>query len=150
MAQSVNELDGPDRAQAVVAQVGADVGGQMEDEFRAAFDLHERLTPQQVAACLVRLKHAIEGGFPIESVADDHITLVNDRCPFGEQVRRAPSLCRMTSSVFGGIAARNSERGAVVVLEERIAVGDPGCRVHVLLDPSPDQHSLGHHYRTPT
>jgi hypothetical protein len=56
----------------------------------------------------------------------------------------------MTSSVFGGIAARNSEHEAVVVLEERIAVGDPGCRVHVLLDPPPDQHALGHRYRTPT
>jgi anti-sigma regulatory factor (Ser/Thr protein kinase) len=149
MAQSVDELDGPDRAQAVVAQVGADVGGQMEAEFRTAFGLGERLTPQQLATCFMRLKHAIEGGFSVESITDDRIILVNDRCPFGEQVQRAPALCRMTSSVFGGIAARNTEREAVVVLEERIAIGDPGCRVHVLLDPPPDQRSLGHLYRTP-
>jgi hypothetical protein len=38
----------------------------------------------------------------------------------------------MTSSVFGGIAARNTG-GASVVLEERIAVGDPECRVVVWL-----------------
>ncbi len=47
-------------------------------------------------------------------------------------VRRAPGLCRMTSSVFGGIAARNTG-GATVVLEERIALGDPECRVVVWL-----------------
>jgi hypothetical protein len=38
----------------------------------------------------------------------------------------------MTSSVFGGIAARNAG-GASVVLEERIAMGDPECRVVVWL-----------------
>lgn len=150
MTQSVHELDGPERAQAVVAQVGADVGGQMEDEFRNALDLRDRLTPEQLASCFVRLKHAIEGGFSVESVDDDHIVLVNDRCPFGDQVRRAPALCRMTSSVFGGIAARNAEHGAVVVLEERIAIGDPGCRVHILLDPDPTRQTLGHYYRTPS
>jgi hypothetical protein len=39
----------------------------------------------------------------------------------------------MTSSVFGGIAARNSEEGATVLLEERTALGDTGCRVVVEL-----------------
>ncbi len=47
-------------------------------------------------------------------------------------LRRAPGLCRTTSSDFGGIAARNSG-GASVVLEERIALGDPDCRVVVWL-----------------
>jgi predicted ArsR family transcriptional regulator len=150
MTQSVHELDGPGRAEAVVAQVGADVGGQMEQEFRSAHDITGRLTAEQIAACLVRLKHAIDGGFSIEGVTEDRIVLVNDRCPFGAAVQRAPSLCRMTSSVFGGIGARNSDRGAVVILEQRIALGDPGCRVHVLLDPHPDDHVLGHHYCSPT
>jgi anti-sigma regulatory factor (Ser/Thr protein kinase) len=149
IAQSVDQLDGPDRAEAIVAQVGADVGGQMEAEFRAAYGVEGQLTPEQLGLCFVRLKQAIEGGFSVESVAPDRIVLVNDRCPFGEAVQRAPALCRMTSSVFGGIAARNAQHSAVVVLEERIAVGDPGCRVHVLLDPTPDQTVLGHQYRSP-
>jgi hypothetical protein len=46
-------------------------------------------------------------------------------------------LCRMTSSVSGGIAARNSPHGAGVLLEERIALGDPGCRVVVYLREPP-------------
>jgi anti-sigma regulatory factor (Ser/Thr protein kinase) len=149
MAQSVDELDGPAQAEAVVAQVGADIGGQMEEEFRIARGVAERLSPEELASCFVRLKHAIEGGFSVESVTAERIVLVNDRCPFGDVVRRAPALCRMTSSVFGGIAARNSDESAVVVLEERIAIGDPGCRVHVLLDPVPEHQTLGHRYRAP-
>lgn len=150
LAQGVEEGDGPDRAHAVVAQVGVDVGGQMESEFRRAHGLDGRLTPEQLASCFVRLKRAIDGGFAIDQVTDDRIVLVNDRCPFGEEVRRAPALCRMTSSVFGGIAARNAEREAVVVLEERIAVGDSRCLVHVFLDPEPETVRGGHRYRTPT
>jgi hypothetical protein len=42
----------------------------------------------------------------------------------------------MTSSVFGGIAAR-SHGEAWVSLEERIAVGDHECRVVVWLDRPP-------------
>lgn len=149
LAQGVEELDGPDRAQAVVAQVGADVGGQMEAEFRRAHGLDGRLTTEQIATCLVRLKGAINGGFSIEEILDGHIILVNDRCPFGEAVQRAPALCRMTSSVFGGIAARNSDHNAVVVLEERIALGDARCRVHVVIDPPPAVQPAGHRYSRP-
>jgi anti-sigma regulatory factor (Ser/Thr protein kinase) len=156
MAQTVERDSGPSAAEAVVAQVGTDVGGQMEAEYRAATDVTSRLTPEQIAECYVRLKAAIDGGFHVEEANEKRIVLVNDRCPFGEVVRRAPALCRMTSSVFGGIAARNTDDGALVVLEERIAVGDPGCRVVVWLDPGeadldPDgRHPHGHRYLTPS
>jgi anti-sigma regulatory factor (Ser/Thr protein kinase) len=67
--------------------------------------------------------------------------------PFGDVVRQAPGLCRMTSSVFGGIAARNTG-GAAVVLEERIAVGDPECRVIVWLgSDKPGRWERAHDYR---
>jgi hypothetical protein len=51
----------------------------------------------------------------------------------------------MTSSVFGGIAARN-HGDAVVRLDERIAVGDLECRVTVLLGPA-TADAIGHRYR---
>lgn len=52
----------------------------------------------------------------------------------------------MTSSVFGGIAARNGT-DAAVQLEERIAVGDPECRVTVWLRGVPlSSRSLVHFY----
>ncbi len=147
LARTVESEHGPVAAEAAVAQVGADVGGQMEDEFRQAHDVVGQMTADQIAECYVRLKAAIGGGFSVEDVRHDRIVLVNDRCPFGDVVRRAPSLCRMTSSVFGGIASHNSGTGALVVLEERIAVGDPQCRVVVWLDvEEPSGQHAGHRY----
>ncbi len=150
LAQSIETQHGQDAADAAVAQVGTDVGGQMEEEFRAALAITERMTPEQMGGCYVRLKHAIDGGFRVVSASSERIVLVNDRCPFGEAVHQAPSLCRMTSSVFGGIAARNSDHGASVLLEERIAVGDPGCRVVVELNVPQDAAAPeAHHYASP-
>lgn len=139
MAQAVEAEHGPQAAEAAVAQVGADVGGQMEAEYRLATDVVGRLTPEQMGECYVRLKSAIDGDFSVVEAGPDRVVLENRRCPFGEAVLRAPALCRMTSSVFGGIAARNGTEGASVVLEERIAVGDPGCRVTVYLGPPPPE-----------
>ena len=147
LARTVELQQGPDAAAAAVAQVGVDIGGQMEQEFRAAEAIVGRMTPEQLGRCYVRLKHAIDGGFHVVEADEHRIVLGNTRCPFGDVVRRAPSLCRMTSSVFGGIAARNSDHGVSVLLEERIAVGDPGCRVIVYLDEPPAEgRTLAHDY----
>lgn len=132
LAHAIERQDGPDAAEAAVAQVGADVGGRMEDEYRRAREIVEALAPEQIADLYIRLKAAIGGDFYLIDADEDKIVLGNRACPFGDAVKRAPGLCRMTSSVFGGIAARNTG-GAAVVLEERIAVGDPECRVVVWL-----------------
>ena len=150
LAHSLELQHGPEAAAAAVAQVGIDIGGQMEAEFRAAEAVVGRMTPEQMGRCFVRLKHAIEGGFFVIEADEHRIVLGNTRCPFGDVVQRAPSLCRMTSSVFGGIAARNGDHGASVLLEERIAVGDPGCRVVVLLDEPPEaSRAHAHRYAVP-
>lgn len=151
LAHTIAEQEGPDAAERAVAQVGADVGGQMELEYRTATGASGQLDSQSLAECFVRLKHAIDGGFFIVEIRDNTIVLENDRCPFGDAVRLAPALCRMTSSVFGGIAARSAEREATVRLEERIAIGDARCRVVIELDPrhDPDEPARGHRYRTP-
>jgi anti-sigma regulatory factor (Ser/Thr protein kinase) len=132
LAQAVESQDGPDAAQAAIAQVGADVGGRMEEEYRRAREITDALAPDQISDLYVRLKAAIGGDFYVIEADDQKIVLGNRSCPFGAVVQRMPGLCRMTSSVFGGIAARNTG-GAAVVLEERIAVGDPECRVVVWL-----------------
>lgn len=150
MARSVEVAEGPDATQALVAQVGANIGGRMEDEYRRARDIVGDLDPEQIADLYVRLKAAIDGDFYVIEVSEERIVLGNHACPFGEAVKHAPGLCRMTSSVFGGIAARNAE-GASVVLEERIAVGDPECRVIVWLQGGPaETESLSHRYRSRT
>jgi anti-sigma regulatory factor (Ser/Thr protein kinase) len=146
LSQALELEHGPASAERAVAQVGIDVGARIEEEFRRARELVGELSPEQMAELFVALKGAIEGDFYVIEATDERIVLGNRRCPFGDVVKRAPSLCRMTSSVFGGIAARNRGRSAVQ-LEERIAVGDPGCRVIVCLK-DPPQHvtRFAHHY----
>lgn len=146
MARSAEGRGGPDVAEALVAQVGANIGGRMEEEYRRARNIVGALTPDQMADLYVRLKAAIDGDFYVIEANEERIVLGNRACPFGDAVKRAPGLCRMTSSVFGGIAARNSA-GASVMLEERIAVGDPECRVVVwLTGPHSEGGELGHSY----
>ena len=134
LARAVETEHGPDAAQDAVAHVGANVGGRLEAEYRRARNIVGELTPVQIGDLYVRLKGAIGWDFYVIEANQQRIVLGNRRCPFGEAVTRAPGLCRMTSSVFGGIAARNTGGGSVV-LEERIAVGDPECRVVVWLGP---------------
>ncbi len=149
LAQEAERIEGPAAAEALIAQVGIDTGAQMEAEFRVATGVTGPLNPEQLAACYVRLKHAIDGDFYPLEVTSDRIVLGNRRCPFGLAVRNAPALCRMTSSVFGGIAANNGE-GATITLEERIAVGDHQCRVVIELGkPDLSDETHGHRYFPP-
>lgn len=144
LASAVEALEGPDAIDATVTAVGSTVGDRMEAEYRRARDIVGRLEPEQIADLYVRLKAAIEGDFYVIELSDERIVLGNRACPFGAAVHRAPGLCRMTSSVFGGIAARNTGE-ASVVLEERIAVGDPECRIVVTLGHHADGPAA-HHY----
>lgn len=123
---------GPDAAATAITTVGNTIGGRMEQAYRAANEIEEAMDATQIADLFVKLKAAIDGDFYVIEANEERIVLGNRRCPFGDVVKRSPALCRMTSSVFGGIAARNRGRGAVQ-LEERIAVGDPECRVVVWL-----------------
>jgi predicted ArsR family transcriptional regulator len=149
LAASAETELGPAVAEQLVAQVGLDVGMQMEAEYRGAMGLDGPLQPHHLAECYVRLKQAIGGGFQVMDVSEEEITLENSACPFGTAVQHSPGLCRMTSSVFGGIAATATGAEAVVSLEERIAVGDPRCRVVIRLGRAATADVWGHRYRPP-
>lgn len=147
LAQVVDTEAGPATAEVMIASVGAGVGMQMEKVFRASRDdLRDSLDDDEIAEFLVHLKRRIGGDFFVIEADERRVVLGNRRCPFGDAVRQAPALCRMTSSVFGGIATR-SRGGAAVHLEERIAVGDPECRVTVWLQqPPPEIEAQVHFY----
>jgi anti-sigma regulatory factor (Ser/Thr protein kinase)/predicted ArsR family transcriptional regulator len=149
LAQNVELVHGPEAAELAIASVGSGIGRRMEEEYRRARSIVAALTIDQIADLYVTLKRDIGGDFYVIDVTDDEIVLGNRRCPFGDAVKRAPHLCRMTSSVFGGIAARNGPgTEAAVRLEARIAVGDPECRVVISLrERGPDETS--HRYRAP-
>lgn len=142
LAQGIALEYGPEAAAKAINRVGRQVGSEMEAAYRAARGIEGPLTTEQLGELLVGLKSAIGGDFWIENMDEEQIVLGNGCCPFGaDAVQRAPALCQMTSAVFGGIAAHNRSYGRVV-LEERIAVGDPGCRVVVHLSPA-DQKDRG-------
>lgn len=151
VANAVELENGPAAAEAVVARVGASVGQRMEQAYRQEQDVNGPLSVDRITELALGLKRAIGGDFYVISADDDKIVFGNRVCPFGNSVKLAPSLCRMTSSVFGGIAARSSGRDVAVHLEERIAVGDPECRVVLWFNPPPSEVEVFvHRYRTRT
>ncbi len=131
LAGILEETVGEHEAAAYVNHVGLLIGRALNRDYRAAFAV-DRLDPAQLASALVHLKKRIDGGFSVEAIDEDAITLVNSACPFGDKVLGRPSLCRMTANVFGHIAAENLGY-ARVRIEEAIARGDGRCRVVLFL-----------------
>ena len=92
---------------------------------------------EQVSEVLVDLKRRIQGDFYVIEEDEEKIVLGNRACPFAEKVAGRPSLCMMTSNVFGTIAAENLGYAKVSV-EKAIAQGHAECRVTVYLNSTPE------------
>jgi predicted ArsR family transcriptional regulator len=137
LAGTLQDVVGLEEASGYVSVVGAAMGEHIGGEYRRALSV-ERLSREQVAAVLIDLKRRIQGDFFIVEETEDRIVLGNRACPFGEFVLGRPSLCMMTSNVFGSIAAENLGY-AGITLERTIAQGHPECRVIVHL--RPDEHA---------
>lgn len=135
LSGTLEDVVGLEEASGFIGVVGQRVGAWIADAYRS--ELPGPWDKEQVAEVLVDLKRRIDGDFSIEAIEDDHMVLVNRACPFGDKVVGRPSLCMMTSNVFGHIAANNLGY-ARVALEETIARGAAGCRVVVHLRPSTD------------
>ncbi|MBW3576965.1 MAG: transcriptional regulator [Actinobacteria bacterium] len=133
---ALQDVVGLDDASGFVSVVGGTMGRELDADYRRALGV-ARLDREQVAAVLVDLKRRIQGDFFVISQDDDRIVLGNRACPFGDKVHGRPSLCMMTSNVFGAIAAENLGY-AKVDLQEAIARGDAGCRVVVYLRETDD------------
>jgi predicted ArsR family transcriptional regulator len=133
LAGALQDVVGLNEASGYISLVGMAVGEAINAEYRGALAV-ENLSREQVAEVLVDLKRRIQGDFYLIEENEDRIVLGSRACPFGEFVRDRPSLCMMTSNMFGHIAAENLGY-ARVELERAIARGDPGCRVVVYLKP---------------
>jgi predicted ArsR family transcriptional regulator len=134
LAGTLQDVVGLDEASGFVSVVGQRMGEQINSAYRGALGV-EILTREQVRDVLVDLKRRIQGDFYVIEERDDRIVLGNRACPFAEKVVGRPSMCMMTSNVFGSIAANNVGY-AKVELQETIAQGAPGCRVVVYLKPT--------------
>lgn len=140
LAGTLEDVVGLEEASGFVSAVGQRIGDQINLSYRSALGV-ELLSKQQVAQVLVDLKRRIQGDFFILEQTDEKIVFGNRVCPFAEKVIGRPSMCMMTSNVFGTIAAENLGY-AKVALEQTIAEGDPECRVVVYLKPQPDAHHV--------
>jgi predicted ArsR family transcriptional regulator len=78
-----------------------------EEKYREVEGLTGPLTPDRYAELIVSLKNSIGGKFQVLSSDRKQVQIHAEHCPFGELVHSAPGLCHMTSSIFGGVAARN-------------------------------------------
>lgn len=134
LSGSLQEIVGLDEASGYISVVGTAMGEHIDGAYRRALRV-DRLDRGQVSQVLVDLKRRINGDFYVIEESDDRIVLGNRTCPFGDMVRERPSLCMMTSNVFGHIAAQNLGYAAID-LQETIAAGHPGCRVVIDLKPT--------------
>ncbi len=134
LAGTLEEVVGIEDASGYISVVGTAIGEQIDAAYKDALAV-DRLSREQVAEVLVDLKKRIQGDFFIIEETEDKLVLGNRVCPFGDKVLDRPSLCMMTSNVFGHIAGQNLGYAAVD-LEETIAQGHSGCRVVVYLRPN--------------
>ena len=147
LSGTLESVVGLEEASGYVSVVGGAIGEQIDTEYRRALKV-DRLSREQVAEVLVDLKRRIQGNFYVIEEREDRIVLGNRACPFAEKVEGRPSLCMMTSNVFGAIAARNLGYARVEV-QEAIARGDPGCRIVVHLKPSAEVEPDAREYFRP-
>lgn len=136
LSGTLQDVVGLDEAAGFISVVGQRIGDRINADYRRALG-RDTLDRPQVAGVLVDLKRRIEGDFRVVSQDDDRIVLDNGRCPFGDKVLGRPSMCMMTSNVFGVIAAENLGQ-AKVELQDTIAAGAPRCRVVVHLRATPE------------
>ena len=129
-----------------VESIGLTAGPCFERICRDQLKLQGKIDLDQYADIILSIKNQIGGSFSRASSERGVVRVVNARCPFGDVVKQAPELCRMTSSVFGGIAARNFGY-AKVDLRQRIAVGDGCCEVCIHTDAATARDQPGDEYR---
>jgi DNA-binding NtrC family response regulator len=131
--------------QSFIHQIVFKASACLEERYRAIEDWCGALAPEQYAQLIVNIKNSIGGEFAVISSDKQRVHIRTNRCPFGELVHSAPGLCHMTSSIFGGIAARNFGY-AKVELKRRIALGSDHCDISIHLDTSAASDVLGDEY----
>ena len=132
LSQAIETTHGPDAAEAAVAQVGVDVSWQ--EEVRQA----EQVGP---ASC----------GSSTPSTAASRWSRPPERIVRRTPTARSAAVLRARRWPDDiGVSGDAAPHPVSVLLEERIAVGDPACRVVVSLVPVPeDEAPFAHLYRAP-
>ena len=144
-----SEQQGQQHCEQLIEHIAKTAGCFFEETYRSNTHKDETLDIESYTELILGLKNNIGGKFSLASSNQDCITVSNSRCPFGDQVTNFPELCRMTSSVFGGIAARNFGY-AKVELKKTIARHDGMCEVCVYTNPNAAKGRPGMEYTDTT
>lgn len=137
LSGTLEDVVGVDEAEGYISLVGQTIGSHINQNYKSALHL-SGLSKEQVCDVLVDLKKRIQGDFYMMEQTEDYVVFGNRHCPFGEKVKDRPSLCMMTSNVFGHIASENLGY-AKVQLQETIATGAAQCRVIVYFDANSEE-----------
>ncbi len=140
-----SEQQGQEHCEQLIEHIARTAGCFFEETYRDEKNNHSPLNRENYTDLILALKNNIGGNFSLAHTDQDSITVVNSRCPFGEGVTNFPELCGMTSSVFGGIAARNFGY-AKVEIKKSIARHDGKCEVCVHTNPEVAKERPGIEY----
>lgn len=135
-----SEQQGQKHCEELLEHIAKTAGRFFEETYRTNTRNNQKLDRDRYIELILSLKNNIGGNFSLVSSDSDCITVSNSCCPFGEGVSNFPELCRMTSSVFGGIAARNFGY-AKVEIKQSIARQNGKCEVCIYTNP---QAAIGH------
>ncbi|WP_305970126.1 MULTISPECIES: methanogen output domain 1-containing protein [unclassified Mameliella] len=131
LSGTLQEVVGMDEASAFVARVGDDMGRSIADRYRDD-DGALPAEPAEIGRILCDLKQKIGGHFELIEAGPDKLVFTASSCPFGRRVEGRPSLCMMTTNVFGRIAAE-ANGYASVEIDEALSIGHSRCHVTVHL-----------------
>jgi two-component system response regulator HydG len=140
-----SEQQGQKHCEELIEHIAKTAGCFFEETYQNNTNKTKALDIENYIDLILGLKNNIGGKFSLASSDQNCITVTNTCCPFGEQVTNFPELCRMTSSVFGGIAARNFGY-AKVEIKKSIARHDGKCEVYIYTNPSAAKGHAGMEY----
>lgn len=127
MAELLETIAGAEDACAYVSSIAARMGIDIEKQYKAALGV-QALNRNQLIEALIDLENRAGGEFSVIEQDEDKVVFGNCTCPLGKAVSNRPSLCMLTSNIFGRMTA-NAVGYAAVDLERTIAKGDSDCRV---------------------
>jgi predicted ArsR family transcriptional regulator len=131
MAELLESIAGVEDACVYVSGIAARLETDVERRYKTALGV-QHLSRDQVIDILVDLKNRAGGKFSLIEQDEDRLVFGSCACPLGNAASNHPSLCMLTSNIFGRMTA-NSVGYAAVDLDKTIARGDSHCRVVVHL-----------------
>ena len=143
---TLEEVVGLEEANGFLALTGQRIANNVVEPIRNRMGDHP--TTEDLGEALCDFKSRIRGDFYVIEASEDRLVVGNRACPFGIHVDGRPSLCMVTSNIFGTIAA-DSFGYARIDLEQTIAMGDKECRVvvHLKRDNTPPSGSIREYFR---